>query len=151
MSWFKLLNWSGIVHCVTKSLNCSQCLFLCLCLLVGHAMSPCPSDQLLEKLHVSMTALQCFEDAEILRSLIHSVTRWQVHILSCTKYLNAFFCQNDFDLIVWCTSQSRSYLLSFLHWLPLWVHSTTMYKGCNAYPHTHLLSCYLPDWGSYKC
>ena len=31
MSWFKFLNLSGIVRCVTKSLNRSQCLCLCLC------------------------------------------------------------------------------------------------------------------------
>ena len=46
-----------------------------------------PSDQLSERSHVSLTALQCFEDAEIKRSLIHPVTQWQVHILSCTKQL----------------------------------------------------------------
>ena len=39
-------------------------LSLCLFLLVGHAMSPRPSDQLFERSNVSMIALQCSEDAE---------------------------------------------------------------------------------------
>ena len=48
------------------------CLCLChrLCLLVGHAVSPRPSDQLSERTHVSSTPLQWSEDAEITMSLI---------------------------------------------------------------------------------
>ena len=50
---------------VTKSLTRSQYPFLCLCLLVGHAMSPDPSDQSSDRSHVSTTALHDSEDTEI--------------------------------------------------------------------------------------
>ena len=56
------------VNCVTKTLNRSQCFCVCfcacVCLLVGHFMSPHPSDQLSEKKQLSPTALHCSNDAE---------------------------------------------------------------------------------------
>ena len=50
-------------------------------------MSPHPSDQYLERSHVSTTALQCFDDVEIKRWL----TEWQCHLSWTKKW--AFFCR----------------------------------------------------------
>ena len=42
------------------------------CICVGYAISTHPDDQLSERSHVSMTALQCSEDPEIKISLTHN-------------------------------------------------------------------------------
>ena len=59
MSCLELLNWSGIVKYVTKSLNRLMAFFsVHVFVLVFLAMSPYPSEQLLERSHVVNTALQ---------------------------------------------------------------------------------------------
>ena len=61
---------SGIVdNCVTKSLNRSQCRCLCLCLLVGHAISPRPSDQLSERSYAKIKNVTHSRNQSVTRSL----------------------------------------------------------------------------------
>ena len=85
MSWFQFLNLSGVWSCitfVTKSLNCSHCLVFIFVLF------PHPSDQSAERSHMSTTAQECSEDAEIdSQSLPHWLTEWQCHLLSCPGQL----------------------------------------------------------------
>ena len=79
MSRFQFLNLSGVVNCVniidiSKSLNHSQCLCPCVCLLVGYTMSPNPSDQLLEITHMCLQQLCIALKMKTLKSFTESLT-----------------------------------------------------------------------------
>ena len=54
-------------------------------------MSPHPSDQLLERSHVSTTALQCSDDVEIKRWL----TEWLCHLSWTAKKSELFFADDE--------------------------------------------------------
>ena len=63
--------------------------WLCLCNLVGHAMSP---HQWLERPHVGTRAMQCSEDLEIKKmGFNYSLTELIGHLLSCPRQLKTRF------------------------------------------------------------
>ena len=69
-----------------------------LCLLLGLTMSLHPSDQLLDRSHVSTTALQCSESLQKLKSnatFTHWLTEWQGHNLNVLRcYQGKFYSKN---------------------------------------------------------
>ena len=83
------------------------CLCLChrLCLLVGHAVSPRPSDQLSERTHVSSTPLQCSEDAEIRsHTLTHPLFVIVVMSENVRSFVRALCIFSPFHTFVYVTA-----------------------------------------------
>ena len=98
------------VNYVTETLNRSQCFCVCfcacVCLLVGHGMSPYPSDQLSEKKQLSPTALHCSNDAEI-KTFFYISGRTHTYISKkyWDGYISGVSCRNVILLIklLWIT------------------------------------------------
>ena len=80
MTWFAFLNLSGMV---TKPLNLSQCLFLCL--LFVHAIASHFSDQLSERTHICRWRWNQMLLSLLSQSVSDKVIGWAVLVLVCER------------------------------------------------------------------
>ena len=102
---------------------------LCLCLLIGHTVSPYPSDQLSERSQVSTTALQCSEVKTLkkqkmsLTLMSDTVTCWAV-LDRWKEQFSWIFFMYDGNCACWRLRWISNIMISLLQFYKLLTGST---------------------------